>query len=70
MINEDDFEDQIEDLILENGILTQALINLLVRKGILTQEEITDEVQVLYGDAEEGDLPLQGLAEFDPGDGD
>ncbi|MBW3670437.1 MAG: hypothetical protein KY432_02060 [Acidobacteria bacterium] len=70
MINEDDFEDQIEDLILENGILTQALINLLVRKGILTQDEIADEVQVLYGEAEEGDLPLQGLAEFESGEGD
>ena len=70
MSNEDDFEDQIEDLILENGILTQALINLLVRKGILTQDEITDEVQVLYGDVEEGDLPLKGLAEFEPGEGD
>lgn len=66
MINDDDFEDQIEDLILENGILTQALINLLIEKGVLTQQELADEVQVLYGDAEEGDLPLQGLAEFEP----
>lgn len=70
MIDDNDFEDQIEDLILENGILTQALINLLIKKGILTQEEIADEVQVLYGEADDGELPLQGLAEFESDDGD
>jgi hypothetical protein len=63
-MNGEDYEDRIEDLILENGMLTQALLNLLIAKGILTQEELAGEVEKLYGNAEEGELPLGGLAEF------
>lgn len=70
MINEDDFEDQIEDLILENGMLTQALINLLVRKGILAETEIAEEVDRLYGSAEEGAPPIPGITEFGSDEGD
>ncbi|MDX1584098.1 MAG: hypothetical protein R3338_10915 [Thermoanaerobaculia bacterium] len=70
MINEEDFEDQIEDLILENGMLTQALINLLVRKGVLTETEIAEEVDKLYGSGEEGALPAGGLTEFASGEED
>jgi hypothetical protein len=60
----EDYEDRIEDLILENGMLTQALINLLINKGIVTEEDLAAEVETLYGNAEEGELPLEGLAEF------
>lgn len=63
-MNGEDYEDRIEDLILENGMLTQALLNLLIDKGIVTQEELAGEVEKLYGNAEEGELPLAGLAEF------
>jgi hypothetical protein len=60
----EDYEDRIEDLILENGMLTQALINLLINKGIVSEEDLAAEVETLYGNAEEGELPLEGLAEF------
>ena len=53
-----DFEDddeQIEQMIIENGILLHSLAALLVRKGILKQEEIDAEMDRLYDEMEEFD---------------
>jgi hypothetical protein len=50
-----DFEDedeQIEQMIIENGILLHSLSTLLVRKGILKQEEIDAEMDRLYDEME------------------
>jgi len=50
-----DFEDddeQIEQMIIENGILLHSLATLLVRKGILAQEEIDTEMDRLYDEME------------------
>jgi hypothetical protein len=48
-------DEQIEQMILENGILLQSLSTLLVRKGILTQEEIETEMDRLFDEMESFD---------------
>ena len=53
--NEADFEDddeQIEQMIIENGILLHSLATLLVRKGVLAQDEIDAEMDRLYDEME------------------
>jgi hypothetical protein len=53
--NDGEFEDddeQIEQMIIENGILLHSLATLLVRKGILKQEEIDAEMDRLYDEME------------------
>ena len=49
--NDGEFEDddeQIEQMIIDNGILLHSLATLLVKKGILTQEEIDSEMDRIY----------------------
>jgi hypothetical protein len=41
-------DEQIEQMIIDNGILLNSLAALLVRKGILKQEEIESEMDRLY----------------------
>ena len=54
--DEDDYEDeQIEQMIIDNGILLHSLAALLVRKGILKQEEIDTEMDRLYDEMESFD---------------
>lgn len=48
----EDDDEQIEQMIIENGILLHSLAALLVRKGILTQEEIDSEMDRLYDQME------------------
>ncbi len=45
-------DEQIEQMIIENGILLHSLTALLVRKGVLTQEEIDAEMDRLYDQME------------------
>ncbi len=35
----------LEDLLLSNGIEQEALINLLERKGIVTRDELLEEIE-------------------------
>jgi hypothetical protein len=53
----DDYDDdeQIEQMIIDNGILLHSLAALLVRKGILKQEEIDAEMDRLYDEMESFD---------------
>jgi hypothetical protein len=44
----EDDDEQIEQMIIDNGILLHSLATLLVRKGILTQEEIDAEMDRIY----------------------
>jgi hypothetical protein len=56
--DDDDYEDeQIEQMIIDNGILLHSLATLLVRKGILKQEEIDAEMDRLYDEMESFDQP-------------
>ena len=53
---EEEYEDeQIEQMIIDNGILLHSLATLLVRKGILKQEEIDAEMDRLYDEMESFD---------------
>jgi hypothetical protein len=51
----EDYDEQIEQMIIENGILLHSLAALLVRKGILKQEEIDSEMDRLYDEMEKFD---------------
>ena len=48
----DEDDEQIEQMIIENGIQLHSLAALLVRKGVLTQEEIDSEMDRLYDQME------------------
>lgn len=48
----EDDDEQIEQMIIENGILLHSLATLLVRKGVLKQEEIDAEMDRLYDEME------------------
>ena len=48
-------DDQFEQMIIENSILLHSLAALLVRKGILKQEELDDEMDKLYEEMEKFD---------------
>lgn len=52
-MDDEEYEEQIERMIVENGMMLRGLANLLVRKGILTQEELDDEMDRLYEEMEE-----------------
>ncbi|HEU4522314.1 MAG TPA: hypothetical protein VFT12_09945 [Thermoanaerobaculia bacterium] len=45
-------DEHLEQMIIDNGILLQSLAALLVRKGILKQEEIDAELDRLYQEIE------------------
>ncbi len=51
----DDDDDQFEQMIIENSILLHSIAALLVRKGILKQEEIDAEMDKLYDEMEKFD---------------
>jgi len=52
--NGEEYEDeQIEQMIIESGLLIRSLGNLLVKKGVLRQEEIDEEMDRLYDEMEE-----------------
>ena len=44
--------DPIRNLILTGVYTTEALINILARKGIITREEILDEIRAMKSEAE------------------
>jgi hypothetical protein len=53
--DEEEYDEQIEQMIIENGILLHSIAALLVRKGILKQEEIDSEMDRLYDEMESFD---------------
>jgi hypothetical protein len=52
-MEEDDYQEQIEQMVMENGMLVHSIAALLVQKGVLKQEEIDAEMQKLYDQIEE-----------------
>jgi len=48
-------DDQFEQMIIENSILLHSVAALLVRKGILKQEEVDAEMDKLYDEMEKFD---------------
>ena len=53
--DDEEYDEQIEQMIIENGILLHSIAALLVRKGILKQEEIDTEMDRLYDEMESFD---------------
>jgi hypothetical protein len=53
--DDEEYDEQIEQMIIENGILLHSIAALLVRKGILKQEEIDSEMDRLYDEMENFD---------------
>ena len=53
--NGGDDGEQFEQMIVENSILLHSLAGLLVRKGILNQEEIDAEMDKLYEEMDKFD---------------
>ncbi len=51
----DDFEDQLEQVVFDNSVLLHALTEVLTRKGIITQEELEEELNRLYKETEDAD---------------
>lgn len=51
----DDEDEQFEQMIIENNILLHSIAGLLVRKGILKQDEIEEEMDKLYEEIEKFD---------------
>ena len=52
---DEDEDEQFEQMIIENNILLHSLAGLLVRKGVLKQEEIEEEMDKLYDEMEKFD---------------
>jgi len=48
-------DEQFEQMIIENSILLHSLAALLVRKGVLQQEELDQEMDKLYEEMEKFD---------------
>jgi len=48
----EDEDEQVEQMIIENNILLHSIAGLLVRKGIVTQDEIEEEMDRLYEEIE------------------
>jgi len=53
--NGSDDDEQFEQMIVENSILLHSITALLVRKGVLKQEELDDEMDKLYDEMEKFD---------------
>jgi hypothetical protein len=58
--HDDDFEgeeydEQVEQMVLDNGVLLHSIANLLLRKGVITQEELDGELDRLYSEIEAED---------------
>jgi hypothetical protein len=53
--NGEEFDEQFEQMLIENGVLVHALAGLLVRKDILKQEEIDAEMDKLFDEMESFD---------------
>lgn len=52
-VEDEEYEEQIERMIVENGMMLRGLANLLVRKGVVTQDELDEELDRLYEEMEE-----------------
>ncbi len=52
---EEEDDDQLEQMIIDNGILLHSVAALLVRKGVLLQEELEAEMDKLYDEMENFD---------------
>lgn len=52
-IDNEEYEEQLEQMMIENGMLLHGIVNVLIRKGIITQDEIDEEIDKLYDEMEQ-----------------
>ncbi|HEX3048537.1 MAG TPA: hypothetical protein VHY08_27555 [Bacillota bacterium] len=60
MSKEDNEQISMEELVMSQVYAIQALINVLERKGILTREEVFDEIQAIEESVGECDCGCDG----------
>ncbi len=53
----EDFDDQLENVVFDNSLLLHALTEVLTRKGIITREELDEELNRLETEALEEQDP-------------
>lgn len=54
-IEGEDYEEQVEQMIIENSMMLHSVVNLLLQKGILKQEEIDAQMEKLMEELDEED---------------
>ena len=50
---DDEYEEQMEQMVAENGLLLHAVIEVLIRKGVVEREEIEAQIDKLAGEIED-----------------
>lgn len=51
--DDDDFEDQLENVVFDNSVLLHALTEILIRKGVIQKDELDEELNRLFKETEE-----------------
>lgn len=50
---DEDYDDQLEQVVAENGVLLHALVEALLRKGVVQREEIEEQIDRLTSELED-----------------
>lgn len=51
-IEDEEYEEQVEQMLIENGMMIHTVVNLLIRKGVIKQDEVETEMERLYQEME------------------
>ena len=51
-IEDEEYEEQVEQMLIENGMMIHTVVNLLIRKGVIKQDEVESEMERLYQEME------------------
>jgi len=51
-VEDEEYEEQVEQMLIENGMMIHTVVNLLVRKGVIKQDEVETEMERLYQEME------------------
>lgn len=50
---DEDYDDQLEQVVAENGVLLHALVEALLKKGLVQREEIEEQIDRLTSELED-----------------
>lgn len=50
--DDEEYQEQLENLIAENGVLLHALVGVLVNRGVIRREELEAQIQKLTDEME------------------
>ena len=51
--DDDEYDDQLDQVVAENGVLLHALVEALIRKGVVQREEIEEQIDRLTSELED-----------------